>query len=89
MSPTPEPAKPVVKFSEKAQWARFVGAGLELAGLTLCFAGLGYGVDKWMGNERLVVTALVTLVGFSLGMVRFVLLASSASSKSAKRRSEG
>ena len=88
MSPPPEPSKPVETVSDGAPWGRFVGAGLELAGFTLCFAGLGFGIDKWLGNKRLVGTALVTLVGFSLAMARFVVLASAASEKPAKRRGE-
>jgi len=57
---------------------RFLGAGLELSGITLGFAAVGFGLDRWLGNDRLLATGLVTLLGFSLGMVRFVVIAMAA-----------
>ena len=56
----------------------FVAAGLELAGLAVVFAAFGYGIDQWLGNTRLIGTGITGLVGFTLGMVRFVLLANQA-----------
>ncbi len=55
--------------------ARFAGAGIELAAFATLFALLGYGLDRWLGNTTYIATALAALVGFSLGFVRFMLLA--------------
>ena len=58
----------------------FAAAGLELAGLAVVFAAFGYGIDRWLENTKPFGTGLAGLVGFSLGMVRFVLLANRANS---------
>jgi hypothetical protein len=59
-------------------FATFAAAGLELAGLALAFAVIGYGIDRWLDNSRLIGTGVAALVGFTLGMVRFVLLVNAA-----------
>lgn len=59
-------------------WLRFVGAGFELATLTLLFALVGLGFDKWHGNARHLGTGLGSMLGFSLGMVRFIVSAMQA-----------
>jgi F0F1-type ATP synthase assembly protein I len=63
--------------SPKASWNqskvfRFVGMGTELAGFTLVVAGLGYLLDRIGQNPKPYGTALGALIGFSLGMVRFI-----------------
>lgn len=70
---------PVQRFTTSGRsgldWLRFVGAGLELAAITLLFVSIGIGFDKWHGNARHLGTALGSMLGFSLGMVRFIVIA--------------
>jgi len=70
---------PVPRFTTSGRngldWLRFVGAGFELAGITLLFVLIGVGFDKWYGNARHLGTALGSMFGFSLGMVRFIVIA--------------
>lgn len=70
---------PVQRFRTSGRngldWLRFVGAGFELAGITLLFVLIGVGFDKWHGNARHLGTALGSMLGFSLGMVRFIVIA--------------
>lgn len=61
--------------SSSRRFTTFAAAGLELAGVAVVFAAIGYGIDRWLGNTRLVGTGIIGLIGFTLGMVRFVLLA--------------
>lgn len=58
------------------RWSRFLGAGLELAGVAIVFGLIGYAMDRSLGNVKQVATAMMMLLGFSLGLTRFVLLAS-------------
>ena len=51
---------------------RFAGLGTELAVSTLAIAGIGYFVDSVRGHEKPYATAFGTLIGFTLGMVRFI-----------------
>ncbi len=60
---------------------RFLGAGLELAGISGLFAVGGWAIDRWQDSGR-TATALGLLIGFSLGMFRFVLMALRATSES-------
>ncbi|EMI21161.1 membrane protein [Rhodopirellula maiorica SM1] len=71
--------KPIAENDAKggAVWFRFAGLGMELAGITLLFAGVGYWIDAWRNHDQMVVTALSTLVGFGLAMTRFIIKASS------------
>ena len=70
---------PVPRFTTSRRngldWLRFVGAGFELAAITLLFVSIGIGFDKWHGNARHLGTALGSMLGFSLGMVRFIVIA--------------
>lgn len=50
-------------------------AGLELAVAVLVGLGLGYGVDWMRGGQRPVGLGIGALVGFGLGMVRFIIRA--------------
>lgn len=56
-------------------WARFVGAGIELAAFASVFAWIGYVIDGRLGNQKLIATAIGALIGFSLGLVRFIVFA--------------
>jgi hypothetical protein len=49
-----------------------VGLGTELAGFTLVFAGFGHLVDWASELPKPYGTALGALIGFSLGMARFI-----------------
>ena len=62
-----------VGLSTQTQVLRLAGLGTELAGITLAFLGLGYVVDSALGNDTGYATALATLIGFTLGMIRFIL----------------
>ncbi|TWU30963.1 AtpZ/AtpI family protein [Novipirellula artificiosorum] len=66
---------PGQRFSSDTAWFRYAGMGLELAGTTLLLTALGYWIDAWRDAERPLATALGMLVGFSLGMTRFIIVA--------------
>ena len=51
------------------------GMGFELAGTTIASAGIGYLADRYFGGERSIGFALGGLIGFGLGMFRFILKA--------------
>jgi F0F1-type ATP synthase assembly protein I len=51
---------------------RFLGLGSELAGFTLVFAGLGYLIDSAGEFPKPYATAGGALIGFVLGMARFI-----------------
>lgn len=59
-------------------YIRFVGAGVELASFSLCFGLIGFTIDHWVESERQFGLAFGSLIGFSMGMVRFVILAGKA-----------
>ena len=59
----------------KAPWMRLAGAGLELAFITIVFGAIGMAIDQRIGLERPVCSALSGLLGFVLGMIRFIRLA--------------
>ncbi|OYP34708.1 AtpZ/AtpI family protein [Rhodopirellula sp. MGV] len=62
-----------------APWLRLTGAGLELAFVATLFGGIGAVVDRAVGSERPLGLAMGGLVGFSLGMIRFIRLATQTS----------
>lgn len=64
-------AKPLGS-AEASTLFRFVGLGMELAGFTLVLAGLGYWVDSNLHLAKPFATALGALIGFTVGMVRFI-----------------
>ena len=51
------------------------GMGFELAGTTFVLAGLGHLVDRYFGADNSIGFALGGLVGFVLGMLRFIMKA--------------
>ncbi len=54
---------------------RFAGMGLELATFTLVMAGLGYWIDSYRQHETPYGLAVGTLIGFVMGMTRFIFQA--------------
>jgi F0F1-type ATP synthase assembly protein I len=52
---------------------RLLGLGTELAGFTLIFLGAGYFVDSVRAHQTPYATAFGTMIGFTLGMIRFIL----------------
>ena len=68
--------KPESSGRPDGRWRRFIGAGFELAGVAFVFGLIGYAIDRSLGNVKQVATAIAMLIGFSLGLMRFVLLAS-------------
>ena len=51
---------------------RFIGMGTELAGFTLFVAGVVYVIDSFSESPKPYGTAFGALIGFTLGMVRFI-----------------
>ena len=49
--------------------------GFELAGTTVLLAGAGHLVDRYFDGERGIGFAVGGLIGFGLGMFRFILKA--------------
>ncbi|MGV3484025.1 MAG: hypothetical protein ACO1RT_06390 [Planctomycetaceae bacterium] len=70
-------------------FARFAGAGFELAGISLVFGLVGYAIDRSMGNTRQLATAFAALIGFSLGLLRFIVLASKENARRPEREGRG
>lgn len=62
-TPPPGPTKP---------WLRFAGMGMELATFTLLLTGIGYWFDSHRQHETPYGAAAGALIGFVLGMIRFV-----------------
>ncbi len=58
---------------------RFSGAGLELAVITIAFGAAGAFADRRLNFQRPVLSAFAGLIGFTLGMTRFIRLALAAS----------
>jgi len=54
---------------------RFAGAGIELAGVILAMAGVGYLLDSYLHFPRAYGVLTGALLGFALGMTRFFCLA--------------
>jgi F0F1-type ATP synthase assembly protein I len=57
---------------------RFATLGTELAAFTLSGTAVGYFLDSARGHGKPYATALGTLIGFVLGMVRFIRIAMKA-----------
>ena len=70
-----------------APWVRLTGAGLELAMTTIVLGAIGMAADRWAQATRPVFAAIAGLIGFSLGMIRFIRLATSVSA--AQRDADG
>lgn len=51
---------------------QFIGLGSELATFTLVGTGIGYAIDAASDNAKPLATAGATLIGFTLGMIRFI-----------------
>ncbi len=51
---------------------KFSGLGMELAGATLGVAAIGYLVDRYRGQTEGYGVAAGALIGFTLGMYRFI-----------------
>ena len=62
----------VTSRASRAAVYRFLGLGSELAGFTLVFAGLGYLIDSVSQFPKPYATAGGALIGFVLGMARFI-----------------
>ena len=69
------PRRTGLETSNQRAVFRFVGLGTELAGFTLVFAGLGYLIDSISQFPKPYGTAFGALLGFALGMARFVMQA--------------
>ncbi|WP_186775789.1 AtpZ/AtpI family protein [Rubripirellula tenax] len=59
-----------------------MSAGLELSGVSLGMAAVGYGFDRYFDSSRPIATAIGLLIGFSFGMFRFIQRATSANDAS-------
>ena len=60
------------KLPFKPEVLRLVGLGTELAGFTLVTMALAYGLASALSLDTRLATALGALIGFTLGMVRFI-----------------
>jgi len=56
-------------------WLRFVGLGMELATFTLVLTGIGYWIDSARQHQTPYAAAAGALIGFVLGMIRFIVQA--------------
>ncbi len=70
--------------SGKRIWMRLSGAGLELAAITLVLGAIGAFLDRKLMLEKPLCSAAGGLVGFTLGLIRFIRLASSLSDQQRK-----
>mgnify|MGYP001058055238 CR=1 FL=1 len=72
----PEEEKAKFRHADRPRSLAVVaGMGFELAGTTVVLAGLGHLVDRYLGGERSVGFAFGGLIGFGLGMFRFIMKA--------------
>ena len=62
-------------------WIRLSGAGLELAFITVVFGAIGAAIDRHLQSARPICSAIGGLLGFTLGMIRFIRLATSISNR--------
>lgn len=70
------PEKPPSRADTRPRsFAGVAGMGFELAGTTVAIAGIGYLADRYFGGERSFGFAIGGLIGFGLGMFRFILKA--------------
>ncbi|MCA9140050.1 MAG: AtpZ/AtpI family protein [Planctomycetales bacterium] len=56
-------------------WVRLTGAGMELAFITIVFGATGAAIDRHFNMARPMYSAFGGLLGFTLGMVRFIRMA--------------
>lgn len=70
-------------------WLRLSGAGLELAFITIVFGAIGAVIDRQVQTARPVFSALVGVLGFTFGMIRFIRLAISVSALQREIESSG
>lgn len=61
---------------------------MELAVITIAFGAAGAFADRRLNFQRPVLSALAGLVGFTLGMVRFIRLALAASEPEQRGRDD-
>ena len=76
-----EPAEnePEATIRPPATWVRLSGAGMELALITIAFGAAGAVVDHQLNLPRPIASAIGGLAGFTLGMIRFIRLATTIS----------
>jgi len=67
--------QPRSRGNQPRSFAAVAGMGFELAGTTVLLAGAGHLVDRYFGGERGIGFAVGGLIGFGLGMFRFILKA--------------
>lgn len=67
--------------SRSPVWIRLSGAGLELAFITIVFGAIGAAIDRHLQSARPICSAIGGLLGFTLGMIRFIRLATSISNR--------
>jgi F0F1-type ATP synthase assembly protein I len=71
-SEVPEPESSHRKSTSSGAVLRFATLGTELAAFTLTFTAIGYFLDSYRGHDHRYATAFGTLIGFTLGLVRFI-----------------
>lgn len=75
----PSESKPDVTNRPPETWVRLSGAGMELALITIAFGAAGALADHQLDLQRPITSATGGLVGFTLGMIRFIRLATTIS----------
>lgn len=68
--PGPESSQP----KKGVGFLRFATLGTELAAFTLTFTAIGYFLDTIRHHDHRYATAIGTLIGFTLGLVRFIVM---------------
>ncbi|MCG8652074.1 MAG: AtpZ/AtpI family protein, partial [Pirellulales bacterium] len=66
-----ETDRPATPRSQKP-WGKLAGLGMELAGSTLGLGAVGYLVDWYWNTPNSLGVAIGALLGFALGMFRFI-----------------
>ncbi|MEO1615113.1 MAG: hypothetical protein AAFV88_04635 [Planctomycetota bacterium] len=61
-------------------WMRLTSSGMEIAICAIALGVVGLGFDSWLDLEKPYCSAAGGLVGFSLGMVRLIRLATQLNS---------
>ncbi len=72
---------PLKPPNQSKPWLKMVGLGMELAASTLVMTGIGAWIDSVRQHETPYGAAAGALIGFVMGMTRFVIHASRSGPK--------
>lgn len=78
----------VTSNSPPPLWLPLLGSGLELATATIAGLAIGYAIDRWAIGGGSIATVSGLVIGFVLGMIRFVRRATQITKRVAEAQVE-